>query len=104
MSRLESRDDDRDSPERARALLTVRAAISSARPFDTPRSRSESRMWRYCRSRLGEDPRGMRGLLLPGLTVSLRYPAPRLVETTPRAVSRSSGGVRAATYPPGGPF
>jgi hypothetical protein len=27
----------RDSPERARSLLTVRAAISSARPVDAPR-------------------------------------------------------------------
>jgi hypothetical protein len=37
MSRVEVRERVRDSPERARSLLTVRAAISSARPVDAPR-------------------------------------------------------------------
>jgi hypothetical protein len=35
--RIETRERVRDSPERARSLFTVRAAISSARPVDAPR-------------------------------------------------------------------
>ena len=39
------------SPLRARSLLTVRAAISSASSSERPRSSSPSLMWSYCRSR-----------------------------------------------------
>ena len=47
------------SPDCARCLLTVRAAISSARPSPTPRSCSESLMCSYCRFRFGfVTPRG----------------------------------------------
>src|SRR5215207_5821161 len=52
MSCVEVRDRDRDSPERARSLLTVRAAISSARDSDAPCSFSLSLMCSYCRARL----------------------------------------------------
>jgi hypothetical protein len=38
MSWIELRDRSRDSPERARSLFTVRAAISSARSSPVPRS------------------------------------------------------------------
>jgi hypothetical protein len=48
-----------DSPERARSLLTVRAAISSARAVLSPRSSALSLMCSYCRSRFGLDPLGM---------------------------------------------
>jgi hypothetical protein len=41
-----------DSPLRARSLLTVRAAISSARSSEAPCSRSLSLMCSYWRSRL----------------------------------------------------
>src|SRR3954453_22590847 len=40
------------SPARARSLLTVRAAISSAVSVFSPRSTRPSLMWSYCRSRL----------------------------------------------------
>src|SRR5947209_9633022 len=40
------------SPDRARSLLTVRAAISSATSSDRPRSSSPSLMCSYCRSLL----------------------------------------------------
>src|SRR6185295_6849793 len=50
MSSRESRDDVRASPWRARSLLTVRAAISSARSSPAPRSSSESLMCSYCRA------------------------------------------------------
>jgi len=47
------------SPAFARSLLTVRAAISSARFSPTPRSSSESLMCSYCRLRLALfTPRG----------------------------------------------
>jgi hypothetical protein len=47
------------SPDCARCLFTVRAAISSARSSPTPRSRSESLMCSYWRFRLGLlTPRG----------------------------------------------
>src|ERR1700680_707253 len=42
------------SPARARSLLTVRAAISSARSSGCPRSSGPSLMCSYCRSRLGD--------------------------------------------------
>jgi hypothetical protein len=45
------RDDDFVSPACARRLLTVRAAISSARSSDRPASRSDSLTCSYCRSR-----------------------------------------------------
>ena len=76
---------------RARSLLTVRAAISSARPSGTPRSRSASRMCSYWRSRFGEEPLGMtssshrrdRLIASAGLTRSW-YPAIRCVKTASR--------------------
>src|SRR2546429_3096797 len=49
-----------DSPERARSLFTVRAAISLARFGLSPRSLALCLMCSYCRSRLGLDPRGDR--------------------------------------------
>src|SRR5579859_5267155 len=47
------------SPDRARSLFTVRAAISSARLVLSPRSMALSLMCSYCRSRFGLDPLGM---------------------------------------------
>src|SRR5437763_16242275 len=62
MSRVEVRERVRLSPLRARSLLTVRAAISSARPSETPRSRWESLTCSYWRARLVPflTPRGGR--------------------------------------------
>jgi hypothetical protein len=40
-----------DSPERARFLFTVRAAISSARETDAPRLRALFLIFSYCRAR-----------------------------------------------------
>src|SRR5437773_10812113 len=51
MSRVELRDAVRLSPERARSLFTVRAAISSARPVEAPRSLALSLMCSYWRAR-----------------------------------------------------
>jgi hypothetical protein len=51
MSRVDARERCRDSPLRARSLLTVRAAISSARPSDAPCSFWLSLMCSYCRAR-----------------------------------------------------
>src|SRR5687767_965800 len=48
-----------DSPWRARSLLTVRAAISSARSVDSPRFLALALMCLYCRFRFGEDPAGI---------------------------------------------
>src|ERR1700751_1102859 len=47
------------SPDRARSLFTVRAAISSARSVLSPRCLALSLMCSYCRSRFGLDPLGM---------------------------------------------
>src|SRR5213083_2709671 len=47
------------SPERARSLFTVRAAISSARLVLSPRCFTLALMCSYCRSRLGLDPLGI---------------------------------------------
>src|SRR5947209_17067175 len=78
MSWVDVRDRLRDSPERARSLLTVRAAISSARLSLDPRSSCESLMCSYCRARLVPflTPRGgtvkppgddwSSGVVLPG--------------------------------------
>src|SRR3954452_7102518 len=52
MSCVEVREAVRDSPERARSLLTVRAAISSARDSDAPWSFWLSLMCSYWRARL----------------------------------------------------
>ena len=46
------------SPERARSLFTVRAAISSALAVLSPRCSALALMCSYCRSRLGLDPLG----------------------------------------------
>jgi hypothetical protein len=47
------------SPDRARSLFTVRAAISFARPVLSPRCFALALMCSYCRSGLGLDPRGI---------------------------------------------
>src|SRR5947208_11101912 len=52
MSRVEVRERLALSPLRARSLFTVRAAVSSARPSDTPRSRWAPLMCSYWRARL----------------------------------------------------
>ncbi len=46
------------SPDRARSLLTVRAAISSALAVLSPRCLALFLMCSYCRSRFGLDPLG----------------------------------------------
>jgi len=46
------------SPDRARSLFTVRAAISSARLVLSPRCSALSLMCSYCRYRFGLDPLG----------------------------------------------
>src|SRR6185437_10248498 len=60
MSWVEVRERSRDSPLRARSLLTVRAAISSARSSLRPWSRCDFLMCSYWRARLvpGLTPRG----------------------------------------------
>src|SRR4051794_35752054 len=60
MSCVDVRDAVRDSPLRARSLLTVRAAISSARDSDAPCSFWLSLMCSYWRARLEPffTPRG----------------------------------------------
>src|SRR5262249_50974547 len=50
--RVELRDRVRDSPDRARFLLTVRAAISLARDVEAPRWRALRLIFSYCRARL----------------------------------------------------
>jgi len=59
MSCVEVRLAVRDSPDRARSLLTVARAISWARFGDSPRSSELSLMCSYCRSRLAFEPRGI---------------------------------------------
>src|ERR1044072_4657938 len=59
MSSVEMRLFVRASPERARSLFTVRAAISVARRSLAPRSRAPSLMCLYCLSRFELDPLGM---------------------------------------------
>jgi hypothetical protein len=60
MSSFDSRDEVLASPLRARSLLTVRAAISSASSVDDPRSFKESLMCSYWRARFEPflTPRG----------------------------------------------
>ncbi len=53
---MDVRLDSLASPARARSLLTVRAAISSARSSLSPRSSNPSLMCWYCRSRLSLHP------------------------------------------------
>src|SRR3954447_6864136 len=73
MSCVEVRERSRDSPERARSLLTVRAAISSARSSDVPRSFALSLMCSYCRARLVPflTPRGGIPLVFPSVRVAM---------------------------------
>src|ERR1700739_3241602 len=59
MSRVDVRLAVLASPDRARSLFTVRAAISSARLVLSPRCLALSLMCSYCRSRFGLDPLGM---------------------------------------------
>ena len=60
MSSVEVRERVRDSPDRARSLLTVRAAISSARDSDRPCFLTDDLISSYWRARLvpGLTPRG----------------------------------------------
>src|SRR4051794_36189609 len=76
MSLTEVLDRVRDSPLRARSLLTVRAAISSARDSDAPRSRAESLTCSYWRPRLlfFLTPAGGMSLHLPVVVVALPLP------------------------------
>src|SRR5215208_2457513 len=69
MSRVEDREVVRASPDRARSLLTVRAAISSARSVETPFSLALSLMCSYWRARFVPffTPRG--GMQAPFLAV-----------------------------------
>jgi hypothetical protein len=72
------------SPDCARCLLTVRAAISSARSSPTPRSSSESLMCSYCRFRFGfVTPRG--GIPRPPFSACGTDPLTR-ARTRPRCV------------------
>src|SRR6266516_3719840 len=57
MSVRDSREDSRASQVRARSLLTVRAAISSATSLDSPRCRALSFTCSYWRSRLALQAR-----------------------------------------------
>src|SRR4249919_2885275 len=84
MSSVEVRLDSLASPARARSLLTVRAAISSAVSSLSPRSRSPSLMCSYCRSRL---------LLQPGCGIVLLPSAHRPTDVV--------GGHALRTYPSG---
>src|SRR5436190_23033029 len=79
MSRTEVRDRWRDSPARARSLLTVRAAISSARDSERPCRRSDSLTCSYWRARFVPffTPRG--GMDSP--CVASRRPTPRVAGT-----------------------
>jgi hypothetical protein len=54
----------RDSPERARFLLTVREATSFARDAEAPRLRAERLIFSYCLARLVPflTPRGGMGI------------------------------------------
>jgi hypothetical protein len=76
MSSRDSFDDVLASPLRARSLLTVRAAISSALSSDEPRSRSESLMCSYCRARFVPFlvPRGGIAYLLRSPVTLVAYP------------------------------
>src|SRR5262245_3734954 len=88
MSVRERREDVFDSPRRAFSLLTVRAAISSARP--TPWSSSESLMCSYWRARFVPffTPRG--GMVNPLRFRAGGYPPGSRVETSARASAASS--------------
>src|SRR5437867_5189632 len=80
MSRVELRDAVRLSPERARSLLTVRAAISSARSVEAPRSLALSLTCSYWRARFVPflTPRGgMRNPFLTRFVASTVAPNPR---------------------------
>src|SRR6185437_13450618 len=67
MSCVELREAVCDSPERARSLFTVRAAISSARSVDAPRDLTDSLTASYWRARLVPffTPRGGIALCQP---------------------------------------
>src|SRR5919109_2808533 len=84
MSVRESREDSRDSPTRARSLLTVRAAISSARSSERPLSSSLFFTCSYIRPHL--EP-----FLIPlgGIAASFRY---RCSPVTRRTPCESRGG------------
>ena len=94
------------SPERARSLFTVRAAISSARLVLSPRCFALALMCSYCRSRLGLDPLGIaatspaaiyvvRARTRPGCT---GYP--RCRRPCPSAAGRQQGRVMTSPAPP----
>src|SRR3954451_24777025 len=83
MSFVDVRERCRDSPLRARSLLTVRAAISSARSSDLPWSSWLSLMCSYWRARFGPflTPAGGMALLsLAADCVGAALPRRRVVE------------------------
>jgi anti-anti-sigma factor len=78
MSVTELRERLFDSPLRARSLLTVRAAISSARDSEAPCSRSLCLTYSYCLARLVPffTPRGGIGRLLCSFAPTRSVPEP----------------------------
>jgi hypothetical protein len=80
------------SPDRARSLFTVRAAISSARLVLSPRCPALSLMCSYCRSRFGLDPLGM--------SATFRHWRSHLTGALPR----SSSSIPALPLPVGGGY
>src|ERR1700761_5242765 len=75
----------RDSPDRARSLFTVLAAISVARFGLSPRCFALSLMCSYCRSRFGLDPRGTAVSFRasqPTTTVGWTWPLPPEPQST----------------------
>jgi hypothetical protein len=61
----------RDSPDRARSLLTVLAAISSARCYEAPLLRSLCLMCSYCRARFVPFFTPLGGIFIDLLGLSL---------------------------------
>lgn len=81
MSSIELRLSASASPDLARSLFTVRAAISFARPRLTPRCSSLSLTCSYCPSRLGLDPRALTLLLHSAFCMSQACPYCRKVRS-----------------------
>src|SRR4029079_152293 len=100
MSSRESRADSLASPCRARSLLTVRAAISSAVSSDFPSSRRESLMCSYCRARLVPffTPRGGTSSLLPSIRGRCSGPSGQRPSCSSRSSSASSPSRSSASF------
>jgi hypothetical protein len=81
------------SPERARSLFTVRAAISSARLVLPPRCFALALMCSYYRSRLGLDPLGT------AATSSYRHSRSRVLAPLPCALRSMPPCSRALVQP-----